>query len=75
MPASMVATVTYFGGFSGPRRINVSVPLVSVLLDEPGFKYLVLPPEEPVPAVEVPSPRRRWGPLPRRGGREVIAME
>ena len=41
MPASMIAVVTYFGGFGGPRKAYVSVPLVRDLLSEPGPKYFV----------------------------------
>ena len=63
--------------FGGPKRIFISVPLVSALLDEPGptvgRKYLILP-DEPEPAIEAPSPRRRKRAQSRRC-REVVALD
>jgi hypothetical protein len=53
MPVSIVATVTYFGGFGGPRRVYVSVPFVSALIDR--TKYFPCPFDEPAPP---PHPSR-----------------
>ena len=73
MPDSMIAVVTYFGGFGGPRKTYVSVPRIDELLSEPGPKYFVMPEPEPEPA-----PRKTggcFGARPRARGREVVPLE
>ena len=37
MPTSMMAIVTYHGGFGGPRKVYVSVPFIRELLEEQGI--------------------------------------
>jgi len=75
MPATMFAIVRTHG--YGKRQF-VTLPFVSALVLDPQEmprRYYTLPPEdEDEPA---PEPRRcgNHGAQPRRGGREVIAME
>ena len=46
----MFTVVKSLSGYGRVRRDVVTLPLVTALLDEPGFKYLVLPYEpEPTP--------------------------
>ena len=74
LPASMIAVVTYFGSFGGPKKVYVSDPFIRDLLSEPGPKYFVMPSAEPAPAIgELPRFYRR-GARPRAGGREVVAL-
>ena len=64
MPASMFTVIRISGRDGRSRPHYVSLPLVTVLLEE-RLKYFTLP-DEPEPPAEEPSGPARRGPLPRR---------
>jgi len=70
----MVTRVLTIGRYGRFRTNYVTLPFTPSLLveQETPQRYFVLP-DEPQP--KAPSRRGSWGAQPRRGGREVVALE